>query len=60
MPVKPAKRGDKYRLVEPGGRIARAKKKGGKKGRAVDGGGHSTRVAAARQARAVNRGNRGS
>ena len=51
MPVKVAKRGDKYRVVEAAsGKIA--KNKGGT---ALDGGGHSSKAKATSQARAVNR-----
>ena len=49
MPVKPVKRGDKFRLVEPGGKIAK-----NSSGTAIDGGGHSSRSQAQRQANAVN------
>ena len=50
MPVKVVKRGNKYRVVESNGRIVK-----NKSGTAVDGGGHRTRIAATRQARAINR-----
>lgn len=49
MPVKVRKRGNKYRLIEPSGKIA--KNKGGT---AIDGGGHSSKAKAQRQANAVN------
>ena len=50
MPVTCRKRDGKWRVVEAStGRIA---KKGGK---AVDGGGHRSREACARQSRAINR-----
>ena len=48
MPVTVAKRGNKFRVVE-NGRIAK-----NASGTAIDGGGHNSRQAAARQARAVN------
>ena len=50
MPVRPVKRGNKYRVVEPSGRIATTGK-----GAARDGGGHATRAAALAQCRAINR-----
>lgn len=50
MPVKVAKRGDKFRVVEAStGKIAK-----NSAGTAVDGGGKDSRAAAARQARAIN------
>ena len=55
MPVKVAKRGAKFRVVEAStGRIATAKKKSGVKGKARDGGGKPTRAGAAAIARAIN------
>ena len=55
MPVKVSKRGDRFRVVEAAtGRIARAKTKEGKLGRARDGGGTGTRTKANRIARAIN------
>ena len=51
MPVKPEKRGGKYRVVEAGsGRVAK-----NSSGTAVDGGGHKTRDKALKQCRAINR-----
>ncbi len=50
MPVQVAKRGTRFRLVDPDGRIAR-----NRKGTALDGGGRVSREAAARQARVINR-----
>ena len=50
MPVKVAKRGGKYRIVERSGRVAKTSS-----GNARDGGGHRSRTQAARQARAINR-----
>lgn len=49
MPVSVKKRGGKYRLVEPGGKIAK-----NKAGTAIDGGGHDSQAKAKRQADAVN------
>lgn len=50
MPVKVAKRGEKYRIVEAStGKLARTKK-----GAAVDGGGHKSKEKAQKQARAIN------
>lgn len=48
MPAKVVKRNDKWRVVEPNGRLVR------KNGTPVDSGGHRTRQAAMRQARAIN------
>lgn len=48
MPVTTVKRGKKFRIIE-NGKIAK-----NKSGTALDGGGHATRPAAVRQARAVN------
>lgn len=49
MPVKAAKKGKAYRVVEADtGKIAKKGKK------AVDGGGHATKAAAQRQAQAIN------
>lgn len=51
MPVKTAKRGKKYRVIEAGtGHVAK-----NKSGAALDGKGHSTKKAAIKQVRAVNR-----
>lgn len=49
MPVKVVRRGKKYRLIDPDGKIAK-----NKAGTAIDGGGHQKREMAERQARAVN------
>lgn len=49
MPVHVEKRGDKYRLIESSGRIAK-----NSAGTAIDGGGHRTKAKATAQARAVN------
>lgn len=49
MPAKVAKRGKRYRVVEPNGQIVR-----NKSGSPVDGGGHTSRNAAQRQANAIN------
>lgn len=49
MPVRVVKQGPKFRIVEPGGKIA--KNKGGN---SLDGGGHATRNKAIKQAQAVN------
>lgn len=49
MPVKVARRGDKFRVVEEDGTIAT-----GAKGAPRDGGGHRSRAKAKRQARAIN------
>jgi hypothetical protein len=48
MPVKVRKRGDKYRVVEPSGNLAK------RNGSPVDGGGHKTKNKAQAQARAIN------
>lgn len=50
MPVKVRKRQGKYRLVEPSGRIARRDPKY----KPMDGGGHTDRAKALRQAEKVN------
>jgi hypothetical protein len=50
MPAHTAKRGGKIRVVEPSGRIARARKKGGKKGKARDGGGYPNTPAGRKKA----------
>lgn len=50
MPVKIAKRGNKYRLVEKDGKIAKTKT-----GKAVDGGGKASKAELAKQQRAINR-----
>jgi len=49
MPVSIQKKGGKYRLVEPGGKLAKTDN-----GEARDGGGHESRVKARMQARAIN------
>ncbi len=54
MPYKVAKRGDKYRILDQNGRIA--KNRGGT---AMDGGGHKTPRAAERQVNAVSMSERG-
>lgn len=51
MPVKAAKRGDKWRVVEAkSGKIAKSKR-----GNARDSGGHGSKSKAQAQARAINR-----
>lgn len=50
MPAKVAKRGNKYRVVEPSGRLVRRTRRG----KPIDGHGHRTKKRAQRQARAVN------
>jgi len=50
MPVKVRKRGDKWRIVEPSGRLARTGQ-----GTPRDGGGHTSPAKAESQARAINR-----
>jgi len=55
MPVHVVKRGSKYRVVEPSGRIAHAKKASGQTGKPVDGGGHRSRVRAEAQAGHINK-----
>ena len=49
MPVRVKKSGGKYRVVESGGAVAKTAK-----GKPRDGGGHDSKDAAARQARAIN------
>lgn len=49
MPAKVVKRGDKFRVVEPSGKLVK-----NRSGSPVDGGGHSSREKAQRQAAAVN------
>ena len=51
MPVHVEKRHGKYRIIEPGGRLARAKHG---EGRPVDGGGHKSKAKAHRQASYIN------
>jgi hypothetical protein len=51
MPAKVVKRDDKYRVVEPSGRLVR------RNGSVVDSGGHDTRQSAEAQARAINANN---
>jgi hypothetical protein len=50
MPAKVSKRGGKYRVVEPSGKVVR-----NRAGTAVDGGGHRSKAKAQAQARAINR-----
>ncbi len=50
MPVRVIKRKEKWRLVEPDGKIAKTPK-----GTARDGGGHTDQAKAKSQARAINR-----
>lgn len=50
MPAKVVKRKNRYRLIEPSGRLVR-----NRRGTPVDGGGHGSQAKAKRQARAVNR-----
>jgi len=49
MPARVQKRGTKYRVVDPNGRLVR-----NRAGTPVDGGGQGRREKAARQARAIN------
>ena len=49
MPLAIAKRGKRFRLVEPSGSIAK-----NSKGTAIDGGGHSSREKAEKQRNAIN------
>lgn len=49
MPARVVKRGSKWRVVEPNGKLVK-----NKKGTAVDGGGHTSKAKAQRQANAVN------
>lgn len=49
MPVHVEKRGSRYRVVEPSGKIAKTSK-----GNARDGGGHATKAKAGAQVRAIN------
>lgn len=49
MPVHVEKRGIKWRVIEPSGRIAKTSS-----GKPKDGGGHSNRAAAISQVRAIN------
>jgi len=49
MPTKVAKRGNKFRVVDPSGKITK-----NKAGTAVDGGGHTTKKRAQAQSRAIN------
>lgn len=48
MPAKVIKRGDKYRVVEPSGKLVK------RNGKPVDGGGHTSKAKAQKQARAIN------
>lgn len=50
MPVSVEKQGDKYRVIEPNGKVAK-----NRAGTPVDGGGHETRLMAVAQARAINK-----
>ena len=50
MPVSVKRLRGKYRIVEPGGKIAKTNK-----GHARDGGGHASKQKAMRQQRAINR-----
>jgi len=58
MPVHVERRGGKYRIVEPNGRIARARTESGLPGKPVDGGGHRSRARAEAQAEHINRARR--
>lgn len=49
MPASVKKVGQKYRVVEPGGKLVR-----NNAGTPIDGGGHKTEAKASAQARAVN------
>jgi hypothetical protein len=49
MPARIAKRANKYRVVEPGGKLVR-----NDAGTPVDGGGHKSESAAKKQAAAIN------
>lgn len=49
MPARVVKRGGKYRVVEPSGKLVK-----NKKGTPVDGGGHASKGKAQAQARAIN------
>lgn len=49
MPAKVRKQGNKYRVVEPTGRLVRSGN-----GKPADGGGHRTKRKAQQQARAIN------
>lgn len=56
MPVKVAKRGGRFRVVEAAsGKLATAKTKSGASGKPRDGGGKSSRAAAQKIANAINR-----
>lgn len=48
MPAKVQKRGDKYRVVEPSGKLVT------RNGSAVDGGGFKSKESAVKQAQAIN------
>jgi hypothetical protein len=48
MPIMVRKRGGKFRLVEPSGRVVM------RNGAAVDGGGHASELAANKQRTAIN------
>lgn len=49
MPAKVVKRGDKFRVVEPSGKLVK-----NNKGTPVDGGGHPSKEKAKRQSDAIN------
>lgn len=49
MPAKVVKRGNKFRVVEPNGKLVKRSN-----GKAVDGGGHTSKDKAQRQANAIN------
>lgn len=49
MPLKIQKRGDKFRIVEPSGRIAK-----NNAGTAIDGGGKKSKASVQRQIQAIN------
>ena len=49
MPARVRKQGNKWRVVEPSGRLVR-----NNSGKPVDGGGHESKTKAERQARAIN------
>ena len=49
MPVRVAKKGNKFRVVDPDGNLAK-----NKAGKPLDGGGHSSHAKATAQSQAVN------
>ena len=55
MPVTVVKRAGRYRVIEPSGRISRARRRNGRRGRARDGGGYRSKAQAQKLARAINR-----